>query len=330
MMASPKDEFHRLSASFNSARWTSWPPWRSTPRRILMQGLIYPGEITVFRHQPGAAWREFMYLLARSLASDVDLGPFQTQGVVDTLLLVSNGLLPADAAYAAALQSYDADWTATDTRQHLHLYHRAQQQDESVQLDSAEGRNALLASLQPGTKAVIVDDMLSWFSDRQSPPHDKVRVELVLQDLDKRGIALVLFAASGKAGDRFCQQHLAHRMHEVCLTPDTCAPARNWRRLAPVANASRPARALAALHPVVVAGERRRIPHRLANPGAGRRAYRQAGSVGRAPVADPPVRRRGLAAARNRQVPGHSSVHGGAYAGAWRATLSTVDAGGGV
>jgi len=224
MMASPKDEFHRLS-QFQLSTLDELAALAQHTPPYLMQGLIYPGEITVFRHQPGAAWREFMYLLARSLACDVELGPFQTQGIVDTLLLVSNGLLPADAAYAAALQSYDADWTAADTRQHLHLYHRAQQQAESVLLDSAEGRNALLASLQLGTKVVIVDDMLRWFSDSKSPPHDKVRVELVLQDLNKRGIALVLFAAHGKAGDRFCQQHLAHRMHEVCLTPDTCAPA---------------------------------------------------------------------------------------------------------
>ena len=222
-MASPKDEFQQISRfQMRSLDELAQAPEHLPP--ALMNGILMAGELTVIRADPGVKVSEFMYLFARCLASHTDLGPFETTGVVNVSLFIGGGHAAADAAFIRILQEYDPDWTAADTRKHLSVYHRHWEKDAAVYLDNAEGRNALRDSLPRGTKVVILDDMNKWFTPSRGRRDDEVRIESVLQDLAQRGIALVVFDQSTKAGDRFCDHYLAHASNLIRLTQDACAP----------------------------------------------------------------------------------------------------------
>ncbi len=224
-MTSPKNEHaHITRFQLRSLDELAQRPKHLQPP--LMQGIINAAEITVIRADAGVETSPFMYLLARSLATNSDLGPFVTTGAVDVLLLDSSGHAAADAAFLGVLQQYDRDWTNADTQKHLAAYHRHHEKDSAVYLDTLEGRNALRETLlvRPCTKVVILDDLDSWLAPKRDRRDDNVNLEWVLEDLAKRNIALVVFDHASKAGDRFCGQFLAHAANLIRLTQDNCAP----------------------------------------------------------------------------------------------------------
>lgn len=222
-MTSPKDEFEQITRfQMRSLDELARAPEHLPPP--LMKGLVTAGELTVFRADPGVEVSEFMYLLARCLATNCDLGPFVTTEAMDVTLLVGGGHAAADAAYVSTLQEYDRDWTAADTRKHLSVYHRHWEKDASIHLDNAEGRNILRDSLTRNTKVVILDDITQWLTSAPGRRDDEIRIELVLKDLAQRGIALIVFDQATKVGDRFCDQYLTHATNLVRLTRDACAP----------------------------------------------------------------------------------------------------------
>lgn len=224
-MTSPKNEH----SSITRFQLRSLDELAQRPKHLqpaLMDGIINTAEITVIRADAGVETSPFMYLLARSLATNCDLGPFVTNGVVDVLLLNGGGHAKADADFLSILQQYDRDWTCADTQKHLPVYHRHHEKDGAIYLDTLEGRNALRETLlaRPHTKVVILDDIGSWLAPKQDRRDDNVNLEWVLEDLAKRNIALVVFDHTTKVGDRFCGQFLAHATNLIRLTPDSCAP----------------------------------------------------------------------------------------------------------
>lgn len=224
-MTSPKNEY----ANITRFQLRTLDELAQRPKHLqppLMNGIINAGEIAVIRADAGVETSPFMYLLARSLSTDCDLGPFATDGVVNVLLLDGGGHAKADADFLSVLQQYDRDWTCTDTQKHLAVYHRHHEKDGAVYLDTLEGRNALRETLlaRPNTKVMILDDLESWLAPKQDRRDDNVNLEWVLEDLAKRNIALVVFDHATKAGDRFCGQFLAHATNLIRLTPDSCAP----------------------------------------------------------------------------------------------------------
>ena len=223
-MASFQDEFNNIHFQLRSFDELAQGAQHLSP--ALMQGLIAAGELTVFRADPNVDTSPFMYLLARSLATHSDIGPFATDGAVDVTLLVSSGHAQEDAAFINILQQYDRDWAAADTQKRLAVYHRHHEKDHATYLDTAEGRDALRESLlsRPRTKVVILDDIAKWLSPGRAQRDDEVRLEAVIHDLTQRGIALVVFDRATKAGERFCDQYLAHASNLIRLTRDDCAP----------------------------------------------------------------------------------------------------------
>ena len=223
-MPSLLDEFHQIH-SFQLRTYDELAQAPTGLAQPLMTGLINAGELTVFRADAGVDTTEFMYLLARCLATDSPLGPFEAAGAVQVALLVGAGHSAADAAFLHLLQQHDQEWTQADTRRRLAVYHRHREKDGAVHLDTVGGRNALLQTLahRPQTQVVILDDAARWFSAK-GRSDDELPLEMVLRDLAKRGIALVVFDKASKVGERLCNQYLAHASNLVRLTPDACAP----------------------------------------------------------------------------------------------------------
>lgn len=197
----------------------------SAPPPDFMQGLVAARSLTVFRSDPGVQTEEFMYLLAQCLAVKRDLGPFVAHAAVKVNLFVNNGAHGKDAELAGLLERRcDAEVPDHESAANLSVYHRDAEGDPAYYLDTQEGQKALLNSLLPDCKVVILDDVAVWLSPKHIQSVDAVPLSNLCEALGEKGIALVLFEKSRNAAEPFRAAYRMGAQHLVRLVKDPCAP----------------------------------------------------------------------------------------------------------
>lgn len=223
-MTSATDTYYGV-AKFRTRSLAQLASEVSAPPPDLMQGLVAAKSLTVFRVDPGVQTEEFMYALAQCLAVGRQLGPFVVPAAVKVNLFVSTGAHGKDAELAGLLaRRCDAEEGDHECEANLSIYHRHAERDPIHYLGTHEGQKALLNSLLPDCKVVMLDDVAAWLSPKHIQHEDAVPLSKLCEALAEKGIALVLFEKTRNAAEPFQAAYRKGAQHLVRLVKDPCAP----------------------------------------------------------------------------------------------------------
>lgn len=192
-MASPKNEWNEIT-QFNTHSWDAASKWRIPERKYLVKDLFAAKETTCCLSEEGLDTKLFALLSAFRLAQGRSLEPFSISRPASVLVFFSRDDFQSDMETMHLIAKASADDGYPDgSNGNLFIYHPVGEGDSDAYLDTHEGQRALMQSLPPACKLVLIPNLESCLRQGKAASSDASPLESLVEKLNKSGVAVVLF-----------------------------------------------------------------------------------------------------------------------------------------
>ncbi len=198
----------------------------ATPHAI-SPGLLYEGESTFVRVTNGIDAQMYAAIIGMAVAGGRQLSPYG-KCIAGHVLFVYSAAVHTRVMeqFKLLCESFEKVETRELAESNLHLYCTDLGSDDTGSLVEPQGRNSFDLATPPGCKLVVFFDIARCLRKRACSEEDFRQLETMLSDLNRNGIATLVFYRAGKKTDAVFADALLTDCngYTLELTEDRAAP----------------------------------------------------------------------------------------------------------